>query len=128
MALTERTRPYETLIRHNPDGSIGAYHKQITEVLRNGVVIPGAVEGDPIPLAVADGQAGLKLSEVLGEAASLALLRVEAVQAEKTQMELTLQQMQGELAQAQATIEAQRQELERLSSNTLMRETSAVSE
>lgn len=128
MALTERTRPYETLIRHNADGSIGAYHKKITEVLRDGVVIPGAVEGDPIPLAVADGQNGLKLSDVLGEAASLALLRVEAVQAEKANMELTIQQMQGELAQAQATIEAQQQEIDRLSRSTLMRETAAVSE
>lgn len=67
MALTEKTRPYETLIRHNPDGSIGAHHQTITEILRDKVVIQGSVN-DPIPLNVADGKDGLNLSEVLGVA------------------------------------------------------------
>lgn len=39
MALTERTRHYETLIRHNPDGTVNAHHVRITELLRDGVVI-----------------------------------------------------------------------------------------
>lgn len=67
MALTEKTRPYETLIRHNPDGSIGAHHQTITEILRDKVVIQGSLN-DPIPLNVADGKDGLNLSTVLGEA------------------------------------------------------------
>lgn len=31
MAFQQRTRPYETLIRHNADGSIGSHHQQIQE-------------------------------------------------------------------------------------------------
>lgn len=76
MALTERTRPYETLIRHNADGSIGAHHVQITEILRDKSIISASI-GEALPLAVAEGQNGLKLADVLGEAASAALTQVE---------------------------------------------------
>lgn len=95
MALTERDRPYETLIRHHEDGSIGAHHVRINEILRDGIVIQASV-GTAIPLATADGQGGLKLSEVLGEATSLALKRVDAVTADyvalTTMHESTLQE------------------------------------
>lgn len=43
MALTERTRPYEVLIRYNQDAAgvetTAAHQTHITEVLRDGVVI-----------------------------------------------------------------------------------------
>ena len=49
MALSERTRPYETLIRHKEDGTIGAHHVQITEILRDKVIISATI-GEALPL------------------------------------------------------------------------------
>ncbi|WP_186375326.1 hypothetical protein [Pseudomonas oryzihabitans] len=79
MALTERTRPYETLIRHKEDGTIGAHHVQITEILRDKAIISATI-GEALPLAVAEGQNGLKLADVLGQAAAAALTQVETLQ------------------------------------------------
>lgn len=79
MALTERTRPYETLIRHKEDGTIGAHHVQITEILRDKVIISATI-GEALPLAVAEGQNGLKLADVIGQAAAAALTQVETLQ------------------------------------------------
>lgn len=81
MALTERTRPYETLIRHKEDGTIGAHHVQITEILRDKVVISATI-GEALPLAVAEGQNGLKLADILGQAAAAALIQVETLQSQ----------------------------------------------
>lgn len=95
MALTERTRPYETLIRHNPDGSIGAHHVRITEILRDGAVISANVEA-AVSLAVAEGQDGLKLSDVLGEALPIALLQIDKLQSEVASLRADLTKAQDE--------------------------------
>ena len=79
MALSERTRPYETLIRHKEDGTIGAHHVQITEILRDKIIISATI-GEALPLAVAEGQNGLKLADVIGQAAAAALTQVETLQ------------------------------------------------
>ncbi|WP_193755859.1 hypothetical protein [Pseudomonas oryzihabitans] len=79
MALSERTRPYETLIRHKDDGTIGAHHVQITEILRDKTIISATI-GEAMPLAVAEGQNGLKLADVIGQAAAAALTQVETLQ------------------------------------------------
>lgn len=79
MALSERTRPYETLIRHKEDGTIGAHHVQITEILRDKVIISATI-GEALPLAGAEGQNGLKLADVIGQAAAAALTQVETLQ------------------------------------------------
>ncbi|MGE6320528.1 hypothetical protein ACQKEF_09650 [Pseudomonas oryzihabitans] len=79
MALSEHTRPYETLIRHKEDGTIGAHHVQITEILRDKVIISATI-GEALPLVVADGQNGLKLADVIGQAAAAALTQVETLQ------------------------------------------------
>lgn len=81
MALSERTRPYETLIRHNADGTIGAHHLQITEILRDKAIISATI-GEALPLSVAEGQNGLKLADVIGEAAAAALTQAETLQAQ----------------------------------------------
>ena len=99
MALTERTRPYETLIRHNADGTIGAHHLQITEILRDKAIISATI-GEALPLAVAEGQNGLKLADVIGEAAASALTQSETLQAQVTTLtterdELALKVQQG---------------------------------
>lgn len=85
MALSERTRPYETLIRHKEDGTIGAHHVQITEILRDKSIISATI-GEALPLAVAEGQNGLKLADVIGQAAAAALTKVEALQGQLAAM------------------------------------------
>ena len=99
MALSERTRPYETLIRHNADGTIGAHHLQITEILRDKAIISATI-GEALPLAVAEGQNGLKLADVIGEAATAALTQAETLQGQVTVLtaerdELAQQVQQG---------------------------------
>lgn len=99
MSLSERTRPYETLIRHNADGTIGAHHLQITEILRDKAIISATI-GEALPLAVAEGQNGLKLADVIGEAAAAALTQAETLQAQVSTLtterdELALKVQQG---------------------------------
>lgn len=99
MALSEKERPYETMIRHHADGTIGAHHQTITEILRDKVVIQATVN-EPIPLAVADGQGGLSLADVMGEAATLALKENERLTGELATSALSLEQTRGQLEQA----------------------------
>ena len=65
MALTERTRVYETLIRHNHNGTVGAHQIRIHEMLRDGVV-RAATPLDAEPITA-------ELNAVLGENLVLAL-------------------------------------------------------
>lgn len=60
MALEEKERLYEVLIRYHPDGTVAAHYKNIVEVFRDGVAF-AATEGDAKPLNVA------VIGDVLGE-------------------------------------------------------------
>lgn len=61
--IEERTRPYETLIRHNNDESVSAHHQTISEVVKDGAVIAATVSA-PVPLSsVAD-----ELGPIIGAA------------------------------------------------------------
>lgn len=114
MALSERTRPYETLIRHKEDGTIGAHHVQITEILRDKVIISATI-GEALPLAVAEGQNGLKLADVIGQAAAAALTQVETLQGQvstlTTERDGLAQQVQQGAGQADQ-LQALQQQLE----------------
>lgn len=70
-AITKRTRPYETLIRHNDDGSIGAHHQKIDEIVMDGVVISATVL-PPEPLAQASSN-DPELAQLIGAAALQAI-------------------------------------------------------
>ena len=63
MAITERTRPYETLIRHNNDGSVSAHHQTIAEVMKDGTVLVATVSA---PIALLD--VAPELEPIIGEA------------------------------------------------------------
>lgn len=91
MAIAERTRPYETLIRHNADGTIGSHHKLINEVLRDGVVIM-ANELAPEPVE------GAALEAVLGQATVAALAELDATRHQLATAQEALR-VQGERAQ-----------------------------
>ncbi|MCS4509127.1 hypothetical protein [Xylophilus ampelinus] len=97
--ITEAIRPYETLIRHNPDGTIGSHHITISEVLRDGNVI--AATANP-PTAIA----GADLDAVLGQATVAALVQVDSLKsvlATQTNAHAALMQQHEDLrVQAQA--------------------------
>lgn len=89
--------PYEVLIRLNRDGIVGA-HVVFAADMEN--PLTGEVQtaiGNAEPLAVADGQAGLSLAAVLGDAAASALLERETALAAKEQALRDKQVLQAEL-------------------------------
>lgn len=71
MALSETTRLYEILLRAGPTGAIAGMHRQnITEVLRDGVVILGQ-PGDAVALDWAGFKAALTVQDRAALAAAL---------------------------------------------------------
>lgn len=90
--------PYEVLIRLSRDGIVGA-HVVFAADLKNPLTdeVQTAI-GNAEPLAVADGQAGLSLAAVLGEAATTALQSAEKAQAELSAVKAQLAATQAELA------------------------------
>lgn len=68
MPLEEKVRPYEILIRLDANGVVGAQYQEISEILRDGVLISASV-GEAKPI-----DANAELSErVLGHALATAL-------------------------------------------------------
>lgn len=110
MAINETTRPYETLIRHNPDGSIGAHHQRLYELIKDGVVLSSQIQA-PVQLSVA-GEEGLPLAEILGETATAALLATEAAQAARANAEAELATVKSQLEAATAQSATLRQQLD----------------
>lgn len=87
MALTERTRPYEVLIRYNMSAAgvetTAAHQIHITEVLRDGVVISATEHAaQPLEVALVAGIVGDKLPGLVAERDALAA-NLAAVTAEK---------------------------------------------
>ena len=112
MAITEQTRPYETLIRHNADGSIHAHHVQINEVLRDGEVIAATVLSS-VTLGTAE-SAGVDLATVIGQSCLDAIADAEAIRAENAVLldaNAELTQRCETLAGNVTTLEASVQEL-----------------
>lgn len=90
MAFFEREREYETLIRHNDNGTMAAYHKKIKEVVNdatNPPTILAATVQQPIDVS------GPALEAVLGAATQQALLQAQA-------QTLVIQQLSGQLTAA----------------------------
>ncbi|MPS96223.1 hypothetical protein [Comamonas sp.] len=104
--LTKRTRPYWTQILHRDDGTIGAQHQTITEILDGDTILPGASISEPLPIS------GQDLDQVLGAATVAALAQVEALKASLTQCQAQLDQTNAALADAAQTLAEQRTQLE----------------
>lgn len=100
MTIIERNRPYETLIRYNPDGTIGAHHVQINEVVKDGEVIAATTQP---PQSVA----GPVLDAVLGAATVLALQQAAEASARAVQLEQECGRLAGLLESANGKLEAQ---------------------
>lgn len=99
MAITEQTRPYETLIRHNDDGSIAAHHQQISEVVKDGVVIAATVLS-PVTLGTAEAN-GVNLADVIGQAVIEAVADAEATRSANLALETQVEFLTIQLIAAQ---------------------------
>ena len=104
--LTKRTRPYWTQILHRDDGTIGAQHQTITEILDGDTILPGASISDPLPIS------GQALEGVLGVATVAALAQVESLKASLAECQSQLDQANAALADAIESISDQRARLE----------------
>lgn len=90
--------PYEILVRLAPEGVVGAHVVFAASAVNPLTDVAETVIGAAEPLAVADGQAGLSLAAVLGDAAAAALLANEKAQAELAAVKVQLAAAQAELA------------------------------
>lgn len=107
MAIKERTRPYEIMIRFGGDAGlvVGAHYQTIYEIY-NGDTVLSATVGEPISLAVADGLEGLSLSKVLGDSTKSAIQ-------ENLQLQTLLEKSKSDLRSLIAEREDMRQESEK---------------
>lgn len=97
MTITERTRPYETLIRHNPDGSISAHHQRISEIVKDGEVIAASLlDPEPLPNAAA---ADPDLAAMVGSAALAAIADADHQRAVVAQLQEQVELLQQQLAE-----------------------------
>lgn len=104
--LTKRTRPYWTQILHRDDGTVGAQHQTITEILDGNTILPGASISEPLPIS------GQDLDQVLGAATVAALAQVEALKASLAERQAQLDHANAALADATESISDQRAQLE----------------
>lgn len=94
--------PYEILVRLAPEGVVGAHVVFAASAVNPLTEVAETVIGAAEPLAVADGQAGLSLAAVLGEAAATALVTAERAQAELATVKARLAAAQAELVKLKA--------------------------
>lgn len=108
MALTERTRPYEVLIRYNMSAAgvetTAAHQIHITEVLRDGAVISATEHAaQALDVALVKGIVGDKLPGLVAERDTLAA-NLAAVTAEKDAATADLTAATAELDALKAAI------------------------
>lgn len=103
--LSERTRAYETLIRHHENGLIGAHHQTITEIMRDGVVFQATIN-PPQQLASYEGEAGTSLSTILGETVAPALLQLDAANTRIEELTSIGQQLADDCTSLKSSLEA----------------------
>lgn len=101
--MSTKTLPYETLIRHNEDGSIGSHHRQIKYFYDDEVDPPELVSSRilaPVPLD------GAGLEAVVGQAFVQATAQIAALQARVAELEAAQAARAAEDAPAEAAAEA----------------------
>lgn len=110
MSLAKVTRPYETLIRHNVDGSVAAHHIYITEITdtddAGNVTIVSASLGDAMPLAATNDD--IDFAAIMGDAQATALVGVGAYKAMN-------QDLLQQIIDLNASVTAAQNEVERIS-------------
>jgi hypothetical protein len=101
MAFQQRVRPYETLIRHNADGSIGSHHQRINEGFDDvtGQVYFANIQ-PPEPLD------GAGLEAVVGQAFVQATAQIATLQARIAELEAAQAARAAEDAPAEVAAEA----------------------
>ncbi len=101
MAITERTRPYETLIRHNNDGSVSAHHQTIAEVMKDGAVLVATVSA---PIALLDVAA--ELEPIIGAALIAAVADADRLRHACEEKDAQLANLGRELTELRKLLEA----------------------
>jgi hypothetical protein len=100
------TSPYETLIRHNPDGSIGAHHQKIKRYYDDETEPPELINEKiqpPVQLNVAGGE----VTAIVGQAFVQATAQIAAQTAQIAGLSAALQASEATATQQAATIESQ---------------------
>lgn len=107
MSLTERTRPYEVLIRYNQDAAgvetTAAHQIHITEVLRDGVVISATEHAaQPLDVAVVEGIVGDRLPGLIAERDALAVeaAKLPDLEAQRDAVTAELDALKAAIAEA----------------------------
>jgi len=96
--MSTRTRPYETLIRHNDDGTVASHHVRIKEYFDDDVEPPELVSAKilpPVPLS------GAELESVIGEAFVQATAQIQAMQATIVARDARIAELEAQVAGAQ---------------------------
>lgn len=106
MTISERTRPYEFLVRWGEDSTIrGAHVQNIVELVRDGEIIH-AKTGEALHVSLA-GEAGVPLADVLQQLHADALLTSETLRTERDQMAVKLREAEhardGALSRLEST-------------------------
>lgn len=102
--MQQVTFPYEILIRLNRDGVVGAQYQTLSEIIADdGVTVVAAQLGPVGPLAVA-AEAGVALTDILGEAASAALQENEQLKGTIVQLQALTASLSQQLDVANAKI------------------------
>lgn len=104
--MKQVTYPYEILLRLNRSGVVGAQYQTITDIIDDDdVTVLASKEGPVSPLALA-GETGVSLEEIMGQAASVALLENEQLKGVNSQLALLAQSLQQRLDEANAKLAA----------------------
>lgn len=97
----EKTRTYETLIRHNADGTVAAHHQTINEVLKDGVVISATVNS---PVALINVQS--ELEPILSSAFILIVSDNEKLKAQVEEKDSEISKLSREISELKKQLSA----------------------
>lgn len=102
MTIETRVRPYEVLIRHNPDGTFAAHQRDLIEHVdtKTGIPVPGfpSVEGEPMPIDPK------RIPGVLSDMLPAAVARAKGAEAGRDADAHRIAELTALVAQLQATI------------------------
>jgi hypothetical protein len=110
MALIERNRDYEILIRISEDGSVGSHYVSITEIVKDGVVINASLS-QPIALGEVG---GTTLNDKLGEISANTLISNASLTAQVGVLTSQIDDLGDLLKKSESDLEEAENEISRL--------------
>ena len=109
MPLSEETIPYEVLLRFSESGAqrgklSGALFRKLNQILKDGVIL-SSTEAPPEQLALAAGEDGQLLSDVLGEINAQTIIDNQVLSANLSTEQQTSAALNEQLIAAQSEIQ-----------------------